>query len=195
VQDEEGEMTARPELIEEFKRRFPALAAELGPRNVEVLVGATTALELPPGRKVIRDRMPVDSLYMVLEGELTISVEENRKAIRLGHVGPGQLLGEVSVLSGELLASSTVESKTPVKLLRLRHEKFGELIATNYEIANALLKQLVSMLADRLRTSAKTFSAHSTDDDAAPHAPDSGDAASSSGQNWLKSFFDRVPGT
>lgn len=188
-------MAARPELVEEFKRRFPALAGELGPRNVEVLVGATTALELPAGRKVIRDRMPVDSLYIVLEGDLTISVEENRKAIRLGQVGPGQLLGEVSVLSGELLASSTVESKTPVKLLRLRHEKFGELIATNYDIANALLKQLVGMLAERLRTSARSFSEHSSDDGAEAHAEGREDGASARGQNWLKSFFDRVPGT
>jgi CRP-like cAMP-binding protein len=139
--------------------------------------------------------MPVDSLYMVLDGELTISVEENKKAIRLGQVGPGQLLGEVSVLSGELLASSTVESKTPVKLLRLRHEKFGELIATNYEIANALLKQLVAMLADRLRASSRSFSEHSPTDDAAPPAQGKEEAPSKSGQNWLKSFFDRVPGT
>jgi CRP-like cAMP-binding protein len=187
-------MTLRPEMVEEFRKRFPALAQELGPRNVEVLVGATTALELPPGRKVIRDRMPVDSLYMVLDGELTISVEENKKAIRLGQVGPGQLLGEVSVLSGELLASSTVESKTPVKLLRLRHEKFGELIATNYEIANALLKQLVAMLADRLRASSRSFSEHAPTDDAAPPAQGQQEAPAKS-QNWLKSFFDRVPGT
>jgi CRP-like cAMP-binding protein len=188
-------MVAKPELVQEFQRCFPSLAAALGQRNAEVLVGATTALELPAGRKVIRDRMPVDSLYIVLEGELVISVEENRKSIRLGHVGPGQLLGEVSVLSGELLASSTVESRTPVKLLRLRHEKFGELIATNYEIASALLKELVSMLADRLRTSAKSFSAHSADDDAPAGPAQPGDAPASSGQNWLKSFFDRVPGT
>jgi CRP-like cAMP-binding protein len=188
------DMIAKPEMVEEFRRRFPGLAGDLGPRNLEVLVGATTVLELPEGRKVIRDRMPVDSLYMVLDGELTISVEENKKAIRLGHVGPGQLLGEVSVLSGELLASSTVESRTPVKLLRLRHEKFGELIATNYEVANALLKQLVGMLADRLRISAKSFSEHAASD-AAHHIDAPGEAPEKPGQNWLKSFFDRVPGT
>jgi len=189
-------MAAKPELVDEFRRRFPGLAQDLGPRNLEILVGSTTLLELPDGRKIIRDRMPVDSLYIVLDGELTISVEENHKAIRLGQVGPGQLLGEVSVLSGELLASSTVESRTPVRLLRLRHEKFGELIATNYEIANALLKQLVGMLADRLRMSAKSFSeqasggANGGGGNAAPAEP-----APTGGRNWLKSFFDRVPGT
>ena len=188
-------MANTPEMIMEFQQRFPVLAQELGPRNTEILVKSTTTLELPAGRKIIRDRMPVDSLYMVLDGELTISVEENRKAIRLGNVGPGQLLGEVSVLSGELLASSTVESRTPVRLLRLRHEKFGELIATNYEIASALLKQLVGMLADRLRASAKSFSEQSARGDASPGAAGPDDGPSTRGQNWLKSFFDRVPGT
>jgi CRP-like cAMP-binding protein len=187
------DVTHSPEIIAEFERCFPALARDLGPRNVAILVGSTTALELPAGRKVIRDRMPVDSLYIVLDGELTISVEENKKAIRLGAVGPGQLLGEVSVLSGELLASSTVESRTPVKLLRLRHEKFGELIATNYEVANALLKELVGMLAERLRTSAKSFSEHAASD--APHHEAPAEATAGRGQDWLKSFFDRVPGT
>jgi CRP-like cAMP-binding protein len=188
-------MAAKPELVQEFKKCFPAVAKDLGPQNLEVLVGATTALELPAGRKIIRDRMPVDSLYMVLEGKLTISVEENRKAIRLGHAGPGQLLGEVSVLSGELLASSTVESETPVKLLRLRHEKFGELIASNYEIAHALLRQLVNMLADRLRTSSRSFSELTTHEAEPAHAVGPDDGPSTRGHNWLKSFFDRVPGT
>ena len=186
-------MAHSPEVIADFERRFPVLARELGPANTAVLVNSTTKLDLPAGRKVIRDRMPVDSLYIVLDGELTISVEENKKAIRLGHAGPGQLLGEVSVLSGELAASSTVESRTPVKLLRLRHEKFAELIATNYEIANALLKQLVAMLADRLRSSSRSFSEHATrEEPPAPMAPD--EPPSARGKNWLKSFFDRVPG-
>ena len=82
-----------------------------------------------------------------------------------------------------------------MKLLRLRHEKFGELIATNYEVANALLKQLVTMLADRLRTSARSFSEHSAGHDLQPHAEGPAAAPWERGQNWLKSFFDRVPGT
>jgi len=188
-------MAAKRELIEDFTRRFPAISSELGPSNVETLVGSTTLLELPAGRKIIRDRMPVDSLYVILDGKLTIFVEENRKAIRLGHAGPGELLGEVSVLSGELLASSTVESETKVRLLRLRHEKFAELIATNYEIANALLKLLVGMLADRLRISSRSFAEQLAPGDAAPAAAGADDGGSTTGRNWLKSFFDRVPGT
>src|SRR5689334_9175685 len=93
--------------MQQFADRFPALAAALGPQNLAVLTRAMTMVELPAGRRIIRDRMPVDSLYFVLEGRVSILIEEGGRAITLGELGPGEWLGEVSVLSGEMLASST----------------------------------------------------------------------------------------
>ncbi len=180
--------------VAEFTTRFPALADELGPENLETLLGATTVLELPARRKVIRDRMPVDALYMILEGRVEISVEEYGQSITLGHLGPGEWLGEVSVLSGELLASSTVTTETPVKFLRLRHQAFDELIATNQEISSVLLRQLVLMLADRLRKSGSTMKnplkiQKVTDMLDTSRAPERAPA-----RNWLESFFSRQSG-
>lgn len=188
-------MANNPQMIAEFGQRFPALAQELGPRNTEILVNSTTTLALPAGRKIIRDRMPVDSLYLVLEGEVAITVEEAGHAVQLGSVKAGQWLGEVSVLSGELLASSTVTSTTPIKALRLRHEKFEELIATNYEIANVMLRQVVGMLADRLRVSVQSFgSVTSASQDG--HEPAAGfDPTRTEGRNWIRSFFRKASGT
>ena len=57
-------------LTTEFTARFPALAEELGPQNLETLLAATTSLELPAHRKVIRDRMTVDSLFLILYGRV-----------------------------------------------------------------------------------------------------------------------------
>lgn len=179
----------------EFERRFADWSRALGPRNVDALLGATSVLELPANRVIIRDRMPVDSLYLVLDGEVAITVEENGKSIKLGTVGPGQVLGEVSVLSGEHAASSTVTSLTPVKLLRLRHQAFEELIATNYEIASVLLRHFVDMLAERLRASAKSFTELKSGEGPPPSAPAYDDTPTVRGKNWIKSFFDRVPGT
>lgn len=189
-------MPHSPEVVAEFERCFPALASQLGPKNTEVLVNSATSLELPAGRKIIRDRMPVDSLYLLLKGEVAITVEEGGKSIQLGTVSPGQWLGEVSVLSGELLASSTVTSVTPVKMMRLRHEKFDELIASNHEIASALLRQLVGMLADRLRTSVRSFSdvTAAPAADAEPAQADF-DPTRTEGRNWIRSFFRKATGT
>ena len=177
-------------LTSEFSARFPALAEELGPANLETLLAATTSLELPAHRKVIRDRMPVDSLYLILDGKVSISVEANKRAIKLGESGPGEWLGEVSVLSGELLASSTVTTETPVRFLRLRHEKFEELIWKNAEVSSVMLRQLVLMLADRLRKSGATLKQPPP---VVTVAADGGDGeaaqAGGKGRNWLDSFF------
>jgi CRP-like cAMP-binding protein len=170
---------------EEFEKQFAQWARALGPENVDKLLAVTTRLELPANRVIIRDRMPVDSLYLILDGE---------EAIKLGVIGPGQVLGEVSVLSGEQSASSTVTALTPVKMLRLRHQAFEDLIATNYVVASVLLQHFVDMLADRLRTSAKSFAELK---EGAPAQAEvlSDDSPTLRGKNWIKSFFDRVPGT
>lgn len=183
------------ERIAEFTAKFPALANELGPSNLETLLTATTVLSLPAGRKVIRDRMPVDALFLLIEGRVEISVEEYGQSITLGHLGPGEWLGEVSVLSGDLLASSTVTTETPVKFLRLRHEAFEELIASNQEIASVLLRQLVLMLADRLRKSGATLKQPLTIQSAKGGHEGPAEETGGAPRNWLESFFGRSSGT
>ena len=179
-------------LITEFSARFPALAEELGPDNLQTLLTATTPLELPANRKVIRDRMPVDSLYLILEGQVSISVEANKRGIKLGELGPGEWLGEVSVLSGELLASSTVTTETPVRFLRLRHEKFEELIWKNAEVSGVLLRQLVLMLADRLRKSGATLKRPPPVETVATDGDAEAAGGAGKGRNWLESFFGKA---
>ncbi|HEX5464408.1 MAG TPA: cyclic nucleotide-binding domain-containing protein [Burkholderiales bacterium] len=172
-------------MIAELEERFPEMAEALGPRNLEILFRATTSLELPAGRKVIRDRMPVDSLYLILDGEVTISVEEGGRSVHLGEVGAGQWLGEVSVLSGEFLASSTVTTATPVRMLRLRHQAFEDLIATNYEVASVLLRHFVALLADRLRTSVRSFGAAQDGAEGGQRAA----APAAESRGWIRSIF------
>jgi len=177
--------------MQQFADRFPALAAALGPQNLAVLTRAMTTLELPAGRRVIRDRMPVDSLYFILEGEVSILIEEGGRSIALGRLGPGEWLGEVSVLSGEMLASSTVRSETPVKLMRLKHQAFEDLIMKNDAIASAMLRELVAMLAARLRASnevsKRPIAIEQVGDSLAATQP----VPSGDGKNWLASLFGR----
>ncbi|HTQ33523.1 MAG TPA: cyclic nucleotide-binding domain-containing protein [Stellaceae bacterium] len=145
-------------MLSEFQEKFPELAQKLGPQNLQRLLGFTTMTELPAGRRIIRDRMPVDSLYMLLSGQVAISVEEGGQSLNLGQLGPGEWLGEVSVLSGELLASSTVTTMVTTRFLRLRHQAFENLLNSDQEMGSVLLKYLVDMLAGRLRASMKSLS-------------------------------------
>jgi len=69
----------------------------------------------------------------------------------LGVLAPGEWLGEVSALSGDLKASATITTQTPARFLRMRHETFEDLITRDQTVASVLLPHLVLMLSDRLR--------------------------------------------
>lgn len=137
-----------------FRRAFPGLAAALGPANLEVLLKVVRPVELPAGRILFRDRMPVESLYLILDGELAVTLGEGEHTLSLGRSGPGEWLGEVSVLSGSMTASTMVTTVTPCRALKLHFQDFDQLIRDNDDIANALLSDLINLLASRLRTSA-----------------------------------------
>lgn len=138
---------------EAFNTHFSALAQELGPVHSATFLQNLTVLELPAGRKLIRHRMPVDSTYFIVEGAVEVSVEDGNSSTSLGVLGPGQWLGEVSALSGELMASATVITQTQSRFLRMRHEVLENLMTNHDAIANILLPYLVLMLSERLRKS------------------------------------------
>ena len=175
------------ELVAEFHNKFPQLAQELGKENFDRLLNVCSVVEIAAGRKLFRDRMPVDSLYLILEGEMTVSVQEGEKTLELAVVKAGEWLGEVSVLSGELLASSTVIARTPVRLLRLRHQAFEDLVHGNQAIASVLLRRLVGMLADRLRSTSMVGGQLAAIRNAVEQQKTGAQAAARSG--WLGSFF------
>ncbi|MSQ66175.1 MAG: cyclic nucleotide-binding domain-containing protein [Limnohabitans sp.] len=140
-------------IMNAFCAHFSTLAQELGTLHTATLLKGVTVLELPEGRQLIRHRMPVDSIYFIVAGTVRVSVEDGPTSIVLNVLGPGQWLGEVSVLSGELMASATITTQTPARFLRMRHQMLEDLITTNQAVATVLLPHLVLMLADRLRKS------------------------------------------
>jgi CRP-like cAMP-binding protein len=145
-------MTAET-LYDEFLAKFPDAADELGPDNVKRLLSVCIETALPAERRVFRDRMPADSAYLVLEGELVATVDNNGHTIEVGRIGPGDWLGEVAVLSGNRVASSNVSSVTACRLLKLRAQDFENIALHDEEVSHVLLGRLIDLMAGRLRSS------------------------------------------
>jgi CRP-like cAMP-binding protein len=137
--------------ILEFEARFPQMARELGRPNVEMLLDGASVQEVAAGRTLIRDRMPVDFIYFVLDGTLDVHIEQDGKSRKIATVKPGEWMGEISVLSGELLASATIITHTICKLLRVHHITFGNLITENQTVAKVLLEHFIALMAQRFR--------------------------------------------
>jgi len=141
------------DLIAEFQSRVPDTANELGPDNLERLLSVCVETTLPAGRRLFRDKMPAESAYLVLEGELLATIDSNGHTIEVGRIGPGDWLGEVAVLSGNRTASSNVSTVTPCRLLKLRAQDFEELAMHDEEVSSVLLGRLIELMAGRLRAS------------------------------------------
>lgn len=147
-------MIAQSSALDAFEASFPQLAAALGRANSEQLLADASVQEFPAGRKLIRDRMPVECIYFILDGSLSVYIEDGGKARRIAEVGPGKWLGEVSVLSGEMLASATVISDTSCRLLKVHHLTLQRLLSDSETVARVLLDALIALMAERLRGTA-----------------------------------------
>lgn len=144
-------MSATASALAAFESSFPQLAAALGRANLEQLLDGATIQDFPAGRKLIRDRMPVECIYFVLSGSLSAYIEDGGKSRKLSEVRQGEWLGEISVLSGELVASATVVSDSACRLLKVHHLTLQRLISENETVAKVLLDALIALMAERLR--------------------------------------------
>lgn len=142
-------------LISDFSTAFPALATELGPDNVALLLDGSTVQDLAAGRTLIRDRMPVDFLYFILRGTLSVFIEEGGKSMQIASAKTGEWLGEISVLSGQYVASATLITDTPCTFVRVHHITFEKLIAENDVVAKVLLDNFIALMAERFRNPVK----------------------------------------
>ncbi|WPD24563.1 MAG: cyclic nucleotide-binding domain-containing protein [Candidatus Electrothrix scaldis] len=83
-------------------------------------------LEEYPGNKILVESGTMGShFYVVLAGEVTVLREDNGV---IAELGPGDIFGEMSLLSGELTYSS-VYSKTPVELASLKAIDFKRILS------------------------------------------------------------------
>ena len=133
-----------------FKTLFPEFAKRLPPQGLDKLLKNCTSSDFKAGRNIVRDKMPTDAVYFVLSGKATIFIEEEDKTVALGTINPGQLLGEVSILSRQMTASSTVQAVSDVTALKLKHQPLESLL-TAEDTGPVLLELLSETLAARLR--------------------------------------------
>jgi len=122
-------------------RRVPIFSQCSG-RELRFLAGQMDEVSIRAGRTLIREGAPGNSFYLLLDGEVEVSVKGRRRP----SLGPGDFFGEISMLDRGP-ATAAVVTKTPVRALVLSHVQFRDAIRGNQAIA---LKVMATM-AERLR--------------------------------------------
>lgn len=127
------------------------LIEQLGMTELGPLFERCALTEAEAGEVLLHDGQPVDALYLLLEGRLSMSVEVDGHTIVLGEISAGNWVGEVALFSGSSLAVSSVAAVGPVKLLRLRFDDFRAMIEVAPDVACRLTHALIGMMIQRLR--------------------------------------------
>ena len=136
----------------ELRKRFPYLTKHTSLDEIGSFTKQLIIRDVEPGEVVIHDGKPSDSLFLVWEGELTCYIEDEGRKVQIGHIMPGQYIGEVSILDPGN-ATASVVALTNCTLLELTRSNFNKLEDTHPLIASKLIRALAAALITRLRAS------------------------------------------
>lgn len=129
----------------ESLRRLP-LFSDLSDPEIEVLARGSRPVTLSAGEVLMEEGSPGGSLYVILEGEFEITKRSGPSDVLIAVRGPGEVIGEMSLLDGSPRTAS-VRSLHASRLLEIDQEAFRRLVETS---PNASLRILHTISA-RLR--------------------------------------------
>jgi signal transduction histidine kinase len=129
-----------------FLRAHP-LFAELSPDDLDRLCRMARRLSVAAGDVVMEEGTPGDGLYIVVSGTLEVTIREGRGEVVLGTRGPGEFLGEMSLLE-QVPRTATVRALDPADLVVVQPLDFQALLASSPRAAASILR----VMARRLRS-------------------------------------------
>jgi signal transduction histidine kinase len=96
---------------------------------------------LEAGIIVANEGDPIDSFFVVLEGEMRISRNYGNQAILMGVAKPGSFMGEVPLLLDSPIVA-TVRTLKPCRLFRLRKDDFWRMLSTCPSVASEIFRTM-----------------------------------------------------
>ncbi|WP_164821706.1 methyl-accepting chemotaxis protein [Paenibacillus koleovorans] len=115
--------------------------------NIQVLLDHGQLLRKPTGEILFRSGDHGEEMFVVLSGTIEIFLEQEGCQISVAKLGPGDFLGEMSLLEG-LPRSGTAITATPCELVSLGHESFRKLMNED----SVLTWRIMKGLSTRIRT-------------------------------------------
>lgn len=124
----------------ELLRRVPLLAG-LGSRELEEVGRLADEIDLPAGRVLTQEGKSGDEFFLIVDG--SVRVERGGQVLR--EMGPGEFLGEISLMDdGPRTATAT--TATPVRLFVIAHRQFHSLLDRFPGIQTQVLKAMASRI-------------------------------------------------
>lgn len=125
------------------------ILGQLTDLDADWLAGAGTKMRIATGSTVIDEGRPIDAISILLEGELVVTLERERR--ELGRMGPGEIVGEMSFIDARP-PSATVKASTECEVLSISRSALNKRLRDDEGFAARFYRAMAMMLSDRLRT-------------------------------------------
>jgi phosphoserine phosphatase RsbU/P len=136
----EGSEGDRTSLVDRLLRQHATFAG-LSAVEIARLRRDSTTVRLGPGEVLIRQGTPSDCAYLILSGEVDVSVESGYGAVPLARLERHALLGDLGVFAGQP-RTATVTALSEVEALRIGRAALLEVGRENPAVAVAVLSRL-----------------------------------------------------
>jgi CRP-like cAMP-binding protein len=133
-------------LEQEFEliRQVPIFSTT-DPAMQKLLCFSSDRLTYDPGQVMFSAGDPPDSAYIVMDGQVDITVPTPKGPLLVNTLKRNDVIGEIGIF-GDVPRTATAVAKTRLEVLRISKEVFVNVIRGNPDAAIALIR----ILADRL---------------------------------------------
>ena len=128
----------------ELLRRVP-LFSGMDPTKLKLLAYTSDVVTYRAGQVLFRRGDVGDAAYVIIQGDAEVSIATDTGDIPVAHLKDGDFLGEIAILC-DTPRTATVTASSDLKALRIRKERFFELLKQFPEMAI----ELTRLLAERL---------------------------------------------
>ena len=134
-------------------RKALYILADLDDRDLTWLRDTGAQRRIKPGEVIIREGEPVTSLFIVIEGNLEVIVENGK---RIAELSVGDIVGEMSLIE-KRPPSASVRAIDAARLLAVPQEQVRARLSTDPAFAARFYRALAVFLSDRLRSTVATL--------------------------------------
>jgi glutaminase len=129
---------AAPDLL-----RRSRLFADFDDEKLEQLAARFSEVEFPANQVLIEPRTPGAGLFVICDGTVVIDAHAMQREL-----GPGEVVGEISLVEEDGLRRARVFAKTPVRCLALDRADFEQMLQAEPELAEAMQDLARNRLAE-----------------------------------------------
>jgi CRP-like cAMP-binding protein len=116
--------------------------------DIEWLAEHGTMRLIETGSVLIEEKHPIDSLYILLEGQLSVTVG-GPQGTHIANLHPGEIVGEISFVDTRPPSASVVAVRDS-QILALSREALQRKLARDHGFAERFYRSIAKFLADRL---------------------------------------------